>query len=376
MKHFSRLVAAAVASLALSVPSRADLIEQLTFPPPSDCSPCVWFQATGSGDGHSGVVSFTSLPVGTNLYGGWLTFTEEGVGVSYLGGATIHDVRAPGGGPLTGVRGAVKLTEAYGVIVDTGSGTITGVTLYAGVVLWTPTKTYLVLVGGIPTAYEFTVGGASIPNVRGAARLAARIIDTDPGIGVAATLFSGTLLYTSSRAYLLTTFGLGIAASEVLFGGSSIAGVRGVTAMGGDANTLVLNSAAFLWTPTKTLMLLTGGVVSVSEILDEDGASIANTWGVTRHSPLYTGFGGFRGIVTVVDDEKEHMVVVNGGVGTSEIEKPSGGSLTSGVHIAASNPLLHQASNLSVVAAYHLPAGIHAAVAGVTVLGTVLASQQ
>jgi hypothetical protein len=363
------------ALLVAPLTSHADLIEQFVAAP-RDCTPCVWFQAgtAGASIGHSGVLNLGSMPFGPNLYGGWLTFTPQGTFVSYLGGGATHEVLSPLGDPLADVRGAAKLGEAYGVIVDTGSGSIVGVTLYAGALVWTRTSTYLVLVGGIPTAYEFTLGGAPIGNVRGAARLAANVIDTDPSIGVAATLFSGALVYTPTRTVLLTTFGLGIGASEVLFGGAALADVRGVTAMGGDANPLGLDAGAFLWTPSRTLMLLTAGGVSVSEILDAGGASLARTWGITRQSPLYAGGGLFRGVATVINDEKEHLVFVSGGVTVSEVLRPSGGSLTSGVHVPARAPLLHQASNLSMTAAYHLRPDLPAGTAAVQ--GTVLGSEQ
>lgn len=370
------LLRLAGAVLALSTFSRADLIEQFVVPP-RDCTPCVWFQSAAAPTaaiGHSGVLSLGSMPFGPTLYGGWLTFTLQGTFVSYIGGGSTHEVLTPGGAALDDVRGAVKLGEAYGVIVDTGSGSIVGVTLYSGAILWTPEHVYLLLVGGVPTTYEFTVGGAPITGVRGAARLAANVIDTDPGIGLAATLFSGAVVYTRTQAFLLTTFGLGIGASELLLGGAPLGGVRGVTAMGGDANTLLLDSAAFLWTPTKTLLLLTGGGVSVSELLDAGGASLARTWGVTRQSPLYAGGGLFRGVATVINDAREYLVVVSGGVSVSEVLRPGGGSLTSNVLIPAKNPLLHQASGLSEVVALWTNPALPAAIRAVQ--GTVIGSLQ
>lgn len=375
MKFLHHLLQLSCAAFALSTLAHADLIEQFTVPPP-DCTPCVWFQALNPGAtvGHSGVLSLGSMPFGPTLYGGFLTFTPQGTFVSYIGGGATHEILTPTGAPLDNVRGAIKLAEAYGVIVDTSTGSIVAVTLYAGALLWTPTNTYLLLVGGVPTTYEFTLGGAPIAGVRGAAHLAANVIDTDPGIGVAATLFSGAAVYTRTQTFLLTTFGLGIGASEILFGGAPLGDVRGVTAMGGDANTFVLDSAAFLWTPTKTLLLLTGGGVSVSEILDPGGASIAKAWGVTRQSPLYPGGGSFRGVVTVINDSKVYGVAVSGGVTVAEVLRPSGGSMTSNVNIPPANPMLHQASNLSEVFASWLRPGFPAAAAAVH--GTVIGSEQ
>jgi hypothetical protein len=372
LSHFLRLSCAA---LALATGSRADLVEQFTLPP-RDCTSCVWFQAMEPGltSGHSGVLSLGSMPFGPTLYGGWLTFTPQGTFVSYIGGGTTHEVLTPGGDPIADVRGAIKLSEAYGAIVDTTTGGIVAVTLYAGALVWTPTHVYLVLVGGIPTAYEFTVGGAPIAGVRGAANLAARIIDTDPGIGVSATLFSGAAVYTKTQTFLLTTFGLGIGASEILLGGASLGDVRGVTAMGGDANTLTLDSAAFLWTPAKVLLLRTGGGVTLSEILDPSAASLAKVWGVTRQSPLYPGGVPFRGVVTVIDDTQEFLVFVSGAVSVAEVLRPSGGSLTSNVNIPPANPMLHQASGLSEVFASWVRPGFPRASSAVQ--GTVIGSQQ
>ncbi len=351
MKYPSHLLPLAAATLLLATTSRADLIEQFT-PVPRDCTPCVWFQAQGVGAtgavGHSGVMNLATMPIGPALHGGWLTFTPQGTFVTYVGGgSSTTEVRTPAGSSITDVRGAINLSEAFGIVVDTGTGSIWGATLYAGVVLWTPAHTYLLLVGGIPTIYEFDVGGAPIPGVRGATKLAANIVDTDPGIGVSATQFSGAVVYTDTQAFLLTTFGLGIAASELTLGGASIAGVHGITAMGGDANPFLLDAGALLWTNDKVMLLVAGGSVSVAEVLDPAGASIGRTWGITRQSPLYPGGSSFRGLATVINDTKELLVSIGGGVSTAEVTRPTGGSLTSNVVTPGSGTFLHQASGLS-----------------------------
>lgn len=351
MKILRQLLQLSAATLLLSTTSRADLIEQFTAAP-RECTPCVWFQATGAGAtgaaGHSGVMNLATMPIGSALYGGWLTFTPQGTFVTYVGGGySTTEVKTPAGASITDVRGAINLSEAFGIIVDTGTGSIWGATLYAGVVLWTPVHTYLLLVGGIPTIYEFTVGGASIVGVRGAAKLAANIVDTDSGIGVSATQFSGAVVYTGTQAYLLTTFGLGISASELTLGGASIAGVHGITAMGGDANPFLLDAGALLWTNDKVLLLVAGGSVSVSEVLDPAGASLTRTWGITRQSPLYAGGSSFQGLATVINDTKEFLVSIGGGVSTAEVTQATGGSLTSNVVTPGSGSFLHQASGLS-----------------------------
>lgn len=351
MKSFSHLLRFAGATLLLAGSSRADLIEQFT-PAPSDCAPCVWFQAMGPGTtaatGHSGVMNLSTMPIGPALYGGWLTFTPQGVFVTYVGGGySTSEVKTPAGDAITDVRGAINLSEAFGIIADTSTGSIWGATLYAGVILWTPAHTYLLLVGGIPTIYEFTVGGAGIAGTRGAAKLAASIVDTDPGIGVSATQFSGTVVYTGTKTYLLTTFGLGIGASELTLGGAPIAGVRGVTPLGGAANQFLLDAGALLWTDSKAMLLVAGGATSVTEVFDPAGASIARTWGITRQSPLYGGGSTLQALATLINDSKEYLVTVGGGVSTQEVTRAGGGSLTSNVVNPASGTFHHQASGLS-----------------------------
>jgi hypothetical protein len=359
MKFLSSLFSLVSVAVGLCASARADLIEQFVVPAQA-ATPCTWFQALSPGGtaltGHSGVMNLGTMPFGTVLAGGWLSFTPQGTFVTYVGGGTsTREVLTPAGASISDVRGAMNLSEAYGAIVDTNTGLIIGVTLYAGAILWTPGHTYLLLVGGIPTIYEFTVGGAPIAGVRGGSRLGANVIDTDPGIGVAATLFSGAVVYTSTQTFLLTTFGLGIGATELMFGGASIGGVRGVTAMGGNASTVMLDSGSFLWTSSKVLMLVTGLGTSVTEVLDPGGASIARTWGITRQSPLYLGGGAFQGLATIINDAKEFVVLASGGLTIAEVMTPAGASLRSSVVSPASNTLLHQASGLSEIFASWAP---------------------
>jgi hypothetical protein len=359
MKLLHSLLHSFLAAFALSQTSRADLIEQFTAPPPRECTACVWFQALKpngmtAADGHSGVLSLGSMPFGTNLYGGWLTFTPEGTFLTYIGAGSTHELLAPGGAALDDVRGALVLGEAYGVIVDGGTGELVAVTLYSGAVLWTPGHTYLLLVGGVPTIYEFTVEGAPIAGVRGGALLAGQVIDTDPGIGVSATLFSGAVVFTGSKAFELRTFGLGISATELLSSGAPIANIRGVAAMGGVASTFGLDAAAFLWTPSRTLVLTTAGGSAVAEVLDESGSSIPATWGVTRQSPPYTGVGF---AATVITNTKEHFVFAMGGLTALEVLQPSGAPMRTDVVIPPAAPFLRQASGLSEVMAERVLSG-------------------
>ncbi len=352
MNPFPTSIRLALLATCLSTTARADLVEQFV-PIPRDCTACTWFQATIGGGaaplGHSGVMNIGSMPVGPILAGGWMTFTPQGTYVTLFGGGTTTtEVLSPGGTPLTDVRGAAHLASALGVVVDTTTGSTVAVTLYSGEIIWTPTNAYLVLVGGGVTTYDITIGGSSIAGVKGVAKLGAEVVDTSPGIGVSATLFSGAAIYTAGHTYLTVTGGI-ISTSEILFAGAPIASTRGITAMGGSVAGGFLDSGSFLYTPTKVLLVLTGGVVSVSEVLDPVGGSIATTWGVTRQSPLYGGGGFFAGVATVVTKTRELVVLVGGGVTTGEITTPASASIVSDVSITPSNSLLHQASNLSMM---------------------------
>jgi hypothetical protein len=64
-------------------------------------------------------------------------------------------------------------------MVDARTGDIFAVTLYSG--LSSDADHVLLLVGGVPTVYGDDAGRAPIANVRGIARLAARVLDMDTG---------------------------------------------------------------------------------------------------------------------------------------------------------------------------------------------------
>jgi hypothetical protein len=373
MKILPHVLRLACGLAALAPLARAQFLEQF-IPAPRDCTPCVWFQAIGGGgaapDGHSGVLAITSMPIGLTLQGGWMTFTPQGTFVTLIGGTLgTWEVTTPAGAPITDVRGAIHLAAGFHVLVNAGTGDVAGVTLYSGEILWTPTHTYLVLLGGLITTYDITSAGLPLVGTRGVARLAADVVDTDPGPNVTPTLFAGAVVYSATQAHL-TLVGGTISTSELQLAGAPIPGVRGVTAMGGSVAGGPLSSAAILWTPEKVLLLLTGGAVSVSEVLDPAGASIPRTWGVTRQSPLFGGGGSFQGAATIVNDGHEYLVLVGGGVSTTEVTRPAGGALASNVNVPPSNSLLHQASNLSMLFASWAPPGAP------SMRGTVIGSEQ
>lgn len=339
-------------ALALSASAaRADIIQQFTEHD-TRCMPLNWFQALeggGSGPaGHSGVLQLGSLPTpnGT-LFSAWITFTPGGTFLSLVGGTvSSNEILSPAGLPLTDIRGAMLLGSGFELDFDTSTGTYASPLLYSGVLLWNAGHTYVVLIGGLSTTYEVTIGGAPLAGVRGAARLASQFINTVSPPALAATLFSGAVVYSGTHAWLVRTFGL-IGASELLFSGAPIPDVRGVTPMGGVANTLLLDTGSILWTPSRVHLLLTGPFADVYEIKDPAGASIANTWSVTRCGPSYAGGGLFLGAATIVDNTREILALASGlTIATYDVPKPGGAPITTNVVVPGNNALLHQSSGL------------------------------
>lgn len=331
--------------------AQAPIVEQWV-PGARDCSPSVWFQTIDSGvtaaNGHSGMMLIASGVFGTVplLYSGWVSFTPQGAFLTLVGGTvTTYDIRDPAGALITDVRGTMMLSAGFELDVNAMTGEITNVLLQGGFLMWTPTHVYLVLLGGTITTYDVTVGGLPIAGVRGIARLAADIVDTDTGPNLVAVLFSGALLHSDTNVWLMLTGGI-ISTSEVKLGGASITGVRGAYSMGGSAASGTLNSGAFLWTPSRVLLVLTGGVVSVSEVLDPAGASIPKTWGIARQAPEYTGSGMFMGAASIMTQTREIFALVGGGVATYDVTRSGGGAITSNVSLPIGPALLHQSAGL------------------------------
>jgi hypothetical protein len=363
MRRFSPPLLASCCLALLAASARADIIQQFTeFD--TKCMPTNWFQALDGGlagpAGHSGVLQLGAMPTpnGT-LFSAWLTFSPGGTFLSLVGGTVSSDeILSPSGAPLTDIRGAVILGSGFELDFNTVTATYASPLLYSGVLMWNPGHTYIVLIGGLTTTYEVTAGGAPIPGVRGAARLATQFINTATPPVLAETLFSGTVVYSSSHAWLVRTFSL-IAASEILFSGAPITDVRGVTAMGGVANTLLLDTGSILWTPTKVHLLLTGPFADVYEIKDPAGASISGAWSVTRCGPPYMGGGLFLGAATIVDSTREILALASGfTIATYDVPKPGGAPIATNVVVPASNSLLHQASGLWEVFGTWQPPGV------------------
>ena len=360
---------------ASATTARAEIIQQFTELD-TKCMPMNWFQALEGGlagpVGHSGVLQLGSMPTpnGT-LFSAWMTFTPGGTFLSLVGGTVSSDeILSPTGAPLTDIRGAVLLGSGFELDFNTVTSTYASPLLYSGVLLWNAGHTYIVLIGGLTTTYEVTILGAPIAGVRGAARLATQFINTAAPPVLAETLFSGTVVYSSTHTWLVRTFSL-IAASEVLFAGAPITDVRGVLPMGGVANTLLLDTGSILWTPSRVHMLLTGPSTSVYEVLDPAGASISGTWSATRCGPSYAGGGLFLGAATLVDGTREILALASGlTIATYNVPKPGGAPITSNVVIPGGHALLHQSTNLWELFGTWQPPGVP------LVRGTVIGGMQ
>lgn len=361
IRSFLRLATRpSAASLALSLCTSgalAQIVHQTVPFGDREATPSVWFHTMsgvpGGASGCSGLMNLGSQVLGSPslLYGASLTFTPEGTFVTYIGGTTstvpIYD---PSGAPLTDLRGAALLASTLDLGVDSGTGSIYTATLYSGVVLWSASHTYLLLLGGPPTTYEITAGGLPLTNVRGVSRLAAQLPNTGTVISPNYILFSGAAIYSDSKAWLTTTAGV-IATSEITLGGASIPGIRGFTPMGGQATPALLDSAAFFYTAGHTYLMLTGPGISIYDVNTPSGAAIAGTWGIVRQSPSYVGGGFFQGAANVITSDKQWFVLVGGGIAVSEITQPGGAALTTNVQLPAANTLLRQASSVQEILA-------------------------
>lgn len=375
----ARLHRAWTTALALAltaVAASAQIVHQSVPSANRETTPTTWFQVLngggGSPAGNSGVLNVGTGVFGSPalLYGAWLTFTPQGTFVTYIGGTTSTvQINDPSGAPLADIRGAALLASTFDLGVDSMTGSLYTVTLYSGVILWNASHSYLLLLGGPPTTYELTDGAAPLAGVRGVARLAAQVQNTGTVLLPNYILFSGAALYSSAKAWLTTTAGL-IATSEITFGGASIPGVRGFTAMGGNATPAMLDSGSFFYTAGHTFLMLTGPGISVYDVTTPAGAPIANTWGVVRQSPLYTGGGFFQGAAVVMTNSKQWLVLAGGGISTTEIQQASGASLISDVLLSTATTIQRQASGLQEALATWLPGG------GGMRRGTVIGNQQ
>ncbi|MBI5364781.1 MAG: hypothetical protein HZA53_16515 [Planctomycetes bacterium] len=382
MKILSKLLASILASFALTALAAAQgpIEAHLSSSFDRACVPSVWFQAFQAGqtgnNGHSGITqlgTWQQMPfAGFPVHAGQLTWTADGVWLTRIGGAvTTDEVQFVPGLPMTGIRGITQLAGAFEITTDLATGTIVNVTLHAGAIAWDKLHTYLILVGGGITVTEILDPfGLPINDVRGVAKLAGQIDDTNPSAAaVSAYLGAGALLYTTFRTYLTLVGGAIVTQEVVDAAGASIPFVRGVLAMGG-ASIPALESGAFVWTPSHVYLYTTGGGLVLTEIFAPTGLAITDAWGIVRDSPSYNGVAPFHGVVTTFTRTKQYMTLVGGGIVTTEVVQPLGASIVSNVNVPVNNAWGHQESMLLQLA------GLWQPLPGVSVRGTVLGLDQ
>jgi hypothetical protein len=363
-----RLAAAALALVSFGRPAQAQIIHQFVQLH-EECPSTVWFQALTLGqpaaDGHAGMLALGMQPYASPgfpaaLWGGWFSWTQQGAFLSYASGTLgTTEILSPAGAPILDVRGACALASSLDVMVDAATGNIFAVTLYSGLYFWTPGHVYLLLVGGPPTVYEINdPAGAPIAGVRGIARLAAEVDDLDPLPTVTnAVLFSGAAVFTDTRLFVARTFG-SLATDEITSGGASIPLVRGVLPMGGHADYLALASGSYFWTPSHVYQMVTGAAgITASELFTPAGAPISGTWGMTRQTTAWSGFGLFGGAATIFTPSVQYFTNTFGPIPVQEVPRPGGGTLVSDVHVAGNHSMLRQGGALNEVFALFTPAG-------------------
>jgi hypothetical protein len=362
-----KLVRTILALTSFLAPARADVDHQFVQLPGGDPQ-MVWFQALNTlsqpaAAGHSGMLplgmeAYASPGFPPALWGGWFSWTAAGAYLSYAGGTlSTTDIHSPSGAAITDVRGATYLASALDVMVDAGTGDIFAVTLYSGLLFWTPSHVYLLLVGGVPTVYEVTTpAGAPIANVRGIARLAAQVLDMDTGPAVDAVLWSGAMIYTDTQLFLTRTHTV-VSTSEITLGGASIANVRGVLPLGGKATPIALDAAAYVWTKSKLILHVAGGTSSTGEVLDPSGAPIADVWGMTRCGSAWSGSGTYHCAATIFQPTRQLFVNTIGAVAVQESFTGTGTSIRSDVKVAGNNAMLRQGGSLMEVYAIRSPGG-------------------
>ncbi len=338
----------------------------------------VSFQALDHGvtatKGHAGMLPLGMRPFASPgfppaLWGGWFNWTHEGALLTYasgtIGSTAIVD---PSGAAIRDVRGAALLASGLDVMVDAANGDIFAVTLYSGLVFWTPSHLYLLLVGGPPTVYEVLFGGAPIAGVHGVARLAAHVVDMDPNpLVMASLLVSGALIYTDSKLILMTTSGT-LATSEITLGGLSVPGVRGVLPMGGNAFVGSLPAAAYVWSADHVYQLVTGPGGSFTELFAPGGAPITRTWSMARLTERWSGSGTLLCAASIFTPDKQYFTNNFGPIPVQEVLDTLSTSIESDVSIGRRQAMLRQSNNLMEVAASYGKSAA-AALAGTVIAG-------
>jgi hypothetical protein len=148
-----------------------------------------------------------------------------------------------------------------------------------------------------------------------------------------------------------------ISTSEITLGGTSIPNVRGVLPLGGNATPIALDAAAYVWTRSKLILHVAGGTSSTGEVLDPAGASINEIWGMTRCGRPWNGAGTYHCAATLFQPARQLFVNTIGAIAVQESSTGTGTSIRTDVKIAGNNAMLRQAGALSEVYAIRSAGG-------------------
>ena len=354
------LVYTAITTWLPSRPAHAALVQFVSSPQRFETG-TVWFR-TRQGPVHtSGIVELGSgffqtaaLPSLSTYQGGSFSWTPNNVYLTLVGGGgTTVEVGTPDGTSITETQGIVILAFGFLVTLDTDTGLFTDVALNGAAYVYTPDKVYLVLVGGSITTIEVTSpSGGSVAGVKGMSVIAGTVDDDPTTPAVDAITQGGTLFYTDTHVYL-HLLGGGFTTIEVLDAAQApIARTLGIARMDGfipPPGLGGLQGAAYVWTPRKVYLLLIGGGLVTTEVTTPEGGAIQGAWGVMKLDAtfVFTDSGTvFQGAAQIVTSTHLYLSLVGGGMSTTEFTAPGGGAIVTHVRVRNSTSDIRQASEL------------------------------
>jgi hypothetical protein len=312
-----------------------------TLVPSSHADGTVWAQSLAPKE-SVGSADLGELDLGppgpgvTGLQATWLQWIPDHLYLGLLGGglgsAEITTPPGTGGAPIALCLGAATLNGGW-VLTMTG-GVTTSVVPAQGALFWTPSKLYLVAIGGgIATAEVTTPTGASIPGVQGVSVMQSYVFDYSLTPGTVVPAIQGTaLVYSPTNVYAVKftlSGGIAFSTAEVFApAGGSITSTRGVATLVGvedftSSPPTDVQGAQLIWNPGHVFLFTKTPAFSISELVTPTGASITSCWGAMKMghgSALPT-----RGVMLLWQPAHSWVVTIEPAVTVSEATTPPGG---------------------------------------------------
>jgi hypothetical protein len=341
-----------ITALAAGI-SRAQVSETLV--PSNHSDGTVWAQSLAPKE-SAGSADLGELDLGppgpgvTGLQATWLQWIPDHLYLGLLGGgvgcAEVTQPPGTGGAPIALCMGAATLDGGW--VLTMTAGVITGVAPAQGAFVWTPSKLYLVAVGGgIVTAEVTTPSGSPIAGVQGVSIMDSYIFDYSLTPGTVVPAIQGTaLVYSPTNVYvvkLTLSGGVAFSTAELLQpAGGSITSTRGIATLAGQQDFTSspptdVQGAQLIWNPGHVFLFTKTPAMSIGEILTPTGAPISSCWGAMkmgRGSVLPT-----RGVALLWQPGHSWVLTIEPAVTVSEATTPPGGG--------AGSPIV---SNVSVPA--------------------------